>query len=112
MNQTTLKTIINNNGGTISRSGKITHFKNGYQVSKKDYYILSINNLDDVLQKINETVSGLKNNEFCGIWIHRKKVYIDISIFIDDLETAKNFGNLNSQKSIYDWKNTNCIYLK
>lgn len=106
----TLKQIIKNGGATLNKKGNAVTFKNGYQVSKKDCYILNINNTNEVLIAINNTLNTINKNEFCGIWVEDNKIYIDISIKINTLKNALKLGKELNQISIFDWSNKKCIY--
>lgn len=107
----TLKNLIQKNGATLDKNEKQVNFKNGYQVSKKDCYILDLTNTKDILNKINGLFKSLKPGEFLGLWVEDNKIYIDISIKINNLKNAINFGKVNNQLSIFDWATKNCIYL-
>lgn len=106
----TLKNIINNGGATLNRKGEAVNFKAGYQVSRKDCYILDINSTKNILDAINELLNSIQANEYAGIWIEKGKAYIDISIKIDALDEALKVGNELKQKSIFDWNTKKCIY--
>lgn len=106
----TIKNIINNNGATLNKDGKAVNFASGYQVSKKDCFILSINNTNAILDAINNILNTINQNEFCGIWIENDNAYIDISIKIDALDDALKLGKELKQISIFDWNTKNCIY--
>lgn len=111
MNKLTITKILANGGATLNKNGKAVNFKNGYQVSKKDCYILSINNLEHITQAVTNILKNIKNNEFCGLWVDSGKVYIDISIKIDSIIKAIKIGQKLHQISIFNWQNKNCIYL-
>lgn len=106
----TLKQIIKNGGATLNKAGEAVNFGSGYQVSKKDCYILNINNTAEVLNAINKLLNTIKADEFAGIWIEDGKAYIDISIKIDFLPDALKLGKELKQISIFDWNTKKCIY--
>lgn len=106
----TLKQIIKNGGATLNKAGGSVNFASGYQVSKKDCFILSINNTNAILEAINNTLNTINQNEFCGIWIENSKAYIDISIKVDALADALKLGKELKQISIFDWNTKKCIY--
>ena len=106
----TLKNIISKGGATLNSQGRAVNFKKGYQVSKKDCYILNINNTAEVLNAINKLLNTIKANEFAGVWIEEGKAYIDISIKINSLSKALKLGKELKQISIFDWNTKKCIY--
>ena len=110
MNIKTLKQIIKNNGATLDKNGEAVNFKKGYQVSKVDGVKLNINNTAKVLAAINDTLHTIINEEFCGLWIEKGYIYIDISIKVNTLEKALKMGRELKQISIFDWSTKNCIY--
>lgn len=114
MNIKTLKNIISKGGATINaRTQKQVNFKNGYQVSFKDCYILELAELNNILQKINKLLTENKNkNVFVGLWVDNNKIYIDLSNRITRKNYALIFGALKNQISVFDWSTKNCIYIK
>ena len=112
MNKKTLLNFLKSGGATICKNGKLANFKEGYQISKQDCYILEVEKINDILKSINNLLNTISSNEFCGVWVDSGKCYIDISINIKDKNTAIKKGIELQQISIWDWCNKNCIYLK
>lgn len=114
MNIKTLKQIIKNGGATIdARTQKQVNFKNGFQVSFKDCYILELAKLNEILNKTNKLLTENKNkNVFVGLWVENGFIYIDLSKTIKRKNYALMFGALKNQISIFDWSTKNCIYIK
>lgn len=112
MKLNTLKNILNNGGATLNKKQKQVNYKKGYQVSKKDCYILNIDNTNEILQAVNDLQKTINKNEFVGLWVENGLVYIDISIKFNILENAIEYGKALKQISIFDWANKTCIYLK
>lgn len=114
MNIKTLKQIIKNGGATIStKTKKQVNYKTGYQVSFCDCYTLELNNLNDILNKINKLLKENQNkNNFVGLWCENGLIYIDLSNKITRKNYAIIFGALKNQISIFDWSTKNCIYIK
>lgn len=106
----TLKNIIKNNGATLNKNLKKINFKQGYQISIKDGYILNLNDTQTILKAINNLQKTINKNEFIGLWIEENKIYIDISIKINTLEKALKLGKKLKQISIFDWNTKKCIY--
>lgn len=112
MKLNTLKQILNNGGATLNKQQKQVNYKRGYQVSKKDCYILSIDHTNLILQAVNNLQKTIAKNEFVGLWVDQGLVYIDISIKFYNLQNAVDYGKALDQISIFDWANKTCIYLK
>jgi len=51
------------------------------------------------------------DNRFVGGWVNDNKVYLDISVSIEDLESAIYIGMHNNQKAIFDCANSKTIIL-
>ena len=107
----TLKNLIEKQGATLNKDGKAVDFSSGFQVSKKDCFILELKNINEILKNINGLLKEIRQNEFVGLWVENGKIYIDISIKIDDLKNAVKFGKEKNQLSIFNWSTKNCIYL-
>lgn len=105
--------IIKNGGATLNKNGEAVNFKRGYQVSKKDCFILSVKNVDKITKAVNEILRRIAHEErvFCGLWIDNGKIYADISEFIKSEKKAVKIGKARKQTSVYDWKKSACIYL-
>lgn len=112
MDKKTLLNIIKDGGATIRKNGTLANFEKGYQISKKDCYILEVEQINNILQSINNLLDTINSEEFCGVWVDDGKCYIDISIKIDNKQKAIQKGLELQQISIFDWATKNCIYLK
>ena len=110
--KTRIKNLIAKGGATLNKQGNAKNYKIGYQVSKKDLFILNIDNIDNLTTTINSTLNNMKKDEFLGLWVDNNKIYIDLSIKINNLQKAINFGKKLKQISIFEWSSKNCIYLK
>lgn len=102
---------LNNGGATINKRGRAVSYKRGYQVSIRDCYKLQVKNADKIVKAVEYLLSKIKDNQFCGLWVFEGYVYIDISVRILDRLDAVIIGDRLNQKSIYDWKNADCIML-
>ena len=97
-----VKYIIENNGATIDKCGKIITLKSGYQVSKKDLGRVFVSELTE--QMINDIIThGLKRGEYAGFWIEDGYLYVDISVRISTKKQALNIGRELKQIAIWDW---------
>lgn len=112
MNIKTLKSIIDNGGATIKKNGLSITYKRGWQVSKKDISVMDVNDLKSILHKINEELKKIAKDEFLGLWIDKNKIYIDLTIKINNKKQAIEFGRKNKQISIYNWYNGKCLFLE
>lgn len=104
-----LKQIVNDGGATLRRDGVAVTYADGYQVSKKDCYIVDITATEDLANAVNTVLAMLNRGEYCGIWINDGKAYIDISIRLADKVEALNMGRKLNQISIYEWSTGDCI---
>ena len=103
---------LKNGGLTVNKSGLVVDFEKGFQVSKKDCYIIDIKQKAKCLKAITNILNKIEKNEFCGLWIDKNKLYIDISVNITEKQKAVEIGKKLKQLSIYDWHNKSCINLK
>lgn len=103
---------IKNGGLTVNKSGLAVEFKKGYQVSKKDCFVIGIDKKAECLKAIKNVLDRITNNEFCGLWVDGGKLYADISINILDREKAIEMGEKLKQISIFNWTIKSCINLK
>ena len=110
--QKTLMNILKNKGATLNYKGVAKNYKKGYQVSFQDLHIININNINELLEKINTALNNATKCDFVGIWVDDGLVYIDYSKRFLNLENAIEYGTAKKQISIFDWANKNCIYLK
>lgn len=107
-----LKELINDiickGGATLDRDLQPINTKKGYMVSyfetEKTFNLDSIN-YKEVSNLILKRQADLKPNEYLGFWIYEGKLYIDISILINDFKQAQKVGIDNNQLAIYDLKN-------
>lgn len=88
MDKIDLVKIIQNGGATLDDSGRPVSFKRGYQVSKKDCYILNVRHTNKILKAVNGILNGLRPGEFCGLWVDGGRVYVDISERIPNRRAA------------------------
>lgn len=68
MNRITLLNLIKNGGATLNARGESVNFSRGYQVSKKDCYILEVGAVNKILKAVNKLLSGLQSCDFVGLW--------------------------------------------
>lgn len=109
MNISKIKKIISDGGATLRRDGVAVKYNSGYQVSRRDCYIIDITATEELANAVNTVLSMLNRGEFCGIWINDGKAYIDISVRIADKAEALKIGRELNQISIYDWSTGDCI---
>lgn len=109
MNISTIKKIISDGGATLRRDGVAVKYNSGYQVSRRDCYIIDITETEELATAVNTVLAMLNRGEFCGIWVNEGKAYIDISIRLADKAEALNMGRKLNQISIYEWSTGDCI---
>lgn len=98
----TLKSIKANRGATLNHKGEAVSYSTGFQVSKKDLYIVPIKRLTKSL--ISKTLSTLDADECLGIWIDNGLAYVDISERIPNYQHALKVGRERSQISVWAWR--------
>lgn len=103
---------IKNGGLTVNKSGLAVEFKKGYQVSKKDCFIIGIDKKAECLKAVKNVLDKITKDEFCGLWVDDGKLYADISINILDRKKAVEMGERLKQISIFEWATKSCINLK
>ncbi len=100
----TVKDLLNlkdNDGITLINGNKVSYNK-GYQVATHG---IETRDAQFALKTINEFDGN------AGVWYSKKIFYIDYSMHVDNLEDAIRIGKENNQQSIFDWENTNLIWL-
>lgn len=114
--------IIENKGISLDiNTMRNTTLKSGYVVSLENYESKTkdINEVMQLIIKYIDIINTLKNNDkikktyFAGVWYNSDDnyYYIDISKHFEKLRDAKNFGEKNKQKAIYNLKDNKSIYL-
>lgn len=103
--------IIRNGGATLDKNGDAVQFSRGYQVSLKDCFTLSAENLGAVVKAIKSVLNRIQHEsgKFCGVWIDSGLVYIDISENIKSREKALHVGKARHQISVYGWAESVCF---
>lgn len=104
--------ILHDGGATLNGDGSPVHYSRGYQVSRRDCFILSVDNVGAILRAVNALLKGLTAGDFVGVWIDGGRAYIDISERVERLSDAMRTGIARGQKSIYDWCLDRCIALE
>lgn len=103
-----LNEVRTNGGGSIHIPSGYVNPKKGYMVSLKGYELKLQDSLsmaaviDYVDSEINST--GLLNNHhtYLGIWLKDGIWFLDVSINMDDKDSAIAFGKANEQIAIWD----------
>ena len=111
MDKRQLKAIMNNGGATLNSDGAEVTFANGFQVSKKDCYIIAVERVNLICKKTNALLRSLNRGDFVGLWVNDGKVYIDLSIRIRKQNKAERIGRSLKQLAIYDWSTGECVSL-
>ena len=104
--------IIRDGGATLNGDGFPVHYSRGYQVSRRDCYVLDVSNVGRILRAVNRLLRRSKAGDFVGVWIDGGRAYIDISERVERLGDAIRVGLERKQKSIYDWCCDRCITLE
>ena len=104
--------IIKNNGVTLNHDGDAITFSKGYQVSKKDLYVIDVKNINKIVKAIKTALKACDRGECVGVWIDNGFAYIDKSECIKGLKKALQFATARRQLSIFDWSTGECIACK
>lgn len=87
----------------------------GYMVSlagfEEQFYFDDFENKDIKQYFVRHVKQLCKDESFLGGWVDGNQVFLDISINIDDLETAIYTGIMNDQVAIFDCANQRVITL-
>jgi hypothetical protein len=109
--------LLKSNGG-FSLDKDNSAPTSGYMVSLEGLEVI-IDNFDDISdEEINKTCERYRPQAqlrskytYFGAWIDDNKLYLDLSVNIQDREVAIAYGHANNQKAIYDVKNGESVYL-
>jgi hypothetical protein len=105
--------VMTNGGATMSIS-IVDVPKYGYMVSLPDRERVFSGEIsdDDVRSFVTDRIDDLSDFEnFLGGWIDKGKVYLDVSVHVEDRDQALMMGKLFKQKAIYDIAAGESIYL-
>lgn len=111
LNKNDVKKIIKAGGATLNKKGMAITFKKGFQVSKKDCYILNVEKVAEITGAVNDVLNRINAADFCGVWIDGGRAYIDISERIKNRKKAIAVGVARRQISVFDWSKKDCINL-
>ena len=116
------ESIVMTGGATIDpKTMRLVNFDVGYMVSRADTEVkfttkgIFTKDLRLILEASKETFDSMgdafKEDAYIGFWQDKGILYLDVSVKIEDLETALKVAKLNNQLAIYDNKNKESIYL-
>ena len=66
MTKNKIKNFLRSGGVTLNKNGEAVDFSAGYQVSKKDCFILPVADLQTITIKTNKLLEAIKN-DFVGL---------------------------------------------
>lgn len=105
-----IQDTINNGGCTVNVRGKAP--EKGYMVSMQGYEekvpsCLPLSEIEEKIKLYRYTKSTLDTSQmsYLGTWIKEGYLYLDVSINVQDLGNALQFGYDNHQQEIYDIAN-------
>ncbi len=107
-----LMEIIRDGGATLDGGGRAVHYSRGYQVSRRDCYVLDVSNVDAILRAVNELLRNGAPGDFVGVWIDGGRAYIDISERVERLSDAMRLGIERAQKSIFQTREASTLNLR
>lgn len=116
-----IKRIATKYGGiTLNHNGKVAKLNSGFSVSKKQYEkvynsiesldLETLNNYLLLARKINKANKTYK--VWVGLWIDNNKLYLDISMNIENKGIAIQVARQEKQLAIFDNFNKVCISTK
>lgn len=111
INKVLMDITMRNGGGTFTRSLEDANLKKGFMVSLPDHeQVVSLKEAHTI--SITDMVTIAKDlNAYIGTWLDDGKIYIDLSVNINNIEDAKRIGRENNQLAIYDVYNKMVIRL-
>ena len=108
---------------TVLKNGGITVTSRLVKVKKRTGFFVSLKNQGTVIDlkdftpdTLSERINSLwvKDTQYIGIWVDKanKKVYIDVSVWVQDRDQAIQKGIDEGQIAIWDIEKGQEIYLK
>jgi len=103
-----LERILSNGGISIGHDGASP--KSGYMVSLQgSELIVPVSEASvEVIEKFRASVP---EGDFFGAWVYDDKIFLDVSVNVQDKKMAMRFGVANNQMSIYDVSKGKSIFL-
>lgn len=103
--------IIANKGGTFNFSGEPVSFPNGYAVSVSGFETvtqlegMSARNFVNLANDLVKKVDGLADptTHYVGTWVDDGKLYIDLSVHVEDRDEAIVKAEKAEQLAIWDF---------
>lgn len=105
----TVNSILRNGGATFNNNNERVTLKSGYQVSKCDLLIISVDELNKDLIKHLILTNLNSRGEYLGLWIDDGKVFIDVSCRVATKRDAMQMGRELNQISILKWATMECL---
>ena len=105
--------LLLNNGFTVDSDLNIIEEK-GYFVAVSgipNIFNVGIMNFELFKSIMNEKRRMVRDNELIGAWIEDNMIYVETSLFVEDLATAINIALANNQIAIYDNETKENIYI-
>lgn len=111
--------ILANAGGTFSFSGEPVSFPDGYAVSVAGFETvtqlegMSARNFVNLANDLVKKVDGLADpsTHFIGAWIEDGNLYIDLSVRVEDKDSALVKAKNADQLAIWDFALEESVYL-
>lgn len=113
--------IVNNGGATLTRELKSANYATGWQVSKQDLFIISMETLPRNKQgriataKVKNMIADIakthikSKQEFLGLWVDNGKLYIDKSVRTKTKKEAMQIARENKQLAIFKWATSSSV---
>jgi len=106
--------LLLNDGFTVDTDLNLIEREKGYFVSISGIpstFSIGVMNFELFKTIIREYQRSTLNNRLIGAWIEKDIVYIENSIFVEDLATALNLALEYNQIAIYDIENKESLYI-
>jgi len=107
-----IATAIKNNpeGFSLKPNGELAKHTEGFYVSITNNSGFKQKSLINKVIRL-KTENFKASNLLYGGWTENKKLYLDLSLWVKDLNTALNLGKNFNQTAIYDIENNESIYI-
>jgi hypothetical protein len=110
------KLLKSNGGFSLDKDNNAP--TSGYMVSLEglefiidNFDAISDEEINKVCERYRPQAQLRSEYAYFGAWVDNNKLYLDLSMNIQDREVAIAYGHANHQKAIYDVNNDESIYL-
>ena len=101
----TIAEIIAEGGATLNAEGRAVNYATGYQVSRRDMFIIAAARL-----RWSHIKPLLIKDAFVGVWVENGIAYVDMSERVATKAEALRLGRERNQISVWNWAKKTCVY--